>query len=112
MRNYFGSIFSLVGVSIKAIKYEYSNGNITSVIYSGTRMTSKCLLFLMFWCHMILISSSVQQHSLHLQKQTLLSKASPFGLAMGYGLTVWQYYNLIRAIVTTPDFENSRWILY
>ena len=45
-------------------------------------------------------------------KATLLRKPSPFGLAMGYGLTAWQYYNLIRAIVTTPDFENSRWILY
>ena len=45
-------------------------------------------------------------------KATLLGKASPLGLAAGYGLTTWQYYNLIRSIVTTPDFENSRWILY
>ena len=45
-------------------------------------------------------------------KATLLGKASPLGLAAGYVLTTWQYYNLIRSIVTTPDFENSRWILY
>ena len=45
-------------------------------------------------------------------KATLLSKASPLGLVAGYALTALQYYNLIRSIVTTPDFENSRWILY
>ena len=45
-------------------------------------------------------------------KATLLGKASPLGLAAGYGLTTWQYYNLFTSIFTTPDFENSRWILY
>ena len=45
-------------------------------------------------------------------KATLLRKASPLGLHAGYLLTAWQYYNLFRSIFTTPDFENSRWILY
>ena len=45
-------------------------------------------------------------------KATLLGKANRLGLAVGYVFTAWQYYNLIRSIVTTPDFENSRWILY
>lgn len=45
-------------------------------------------------------------------KATLLSPSSLLGLIAGYGLTTWQYYNLFKSFFTTPDFENSRWILY
>ena len=45
-------------------------------------------------------------------KATLLSPSSLLGLIAGYGLTAWQYYNLFKSFFTTPDFENSRWILY
>lgn len=40
------------------------------------------------------------------------SKANPLALIVGYGLTGYQLFNLGRAIFTTPDFENSPWILY
>ena len=83
-----------------------------SISFYGTRMTSKIPTIFN-----ILVSYDLDKFFgsttfLASAKATLLSKASPFGLAMGYGLTAWQYYNLIRAIFTTPDFENSRWILY
>lgn len=83
-----------------------------SIPFYGTRMTSKIPTIFN-----VLVSYDLDKFFgsttfLASAKATLLGKASPLGLAAGYGLTAWQYYNLIRSIVTTPDFENSRWILY
>ena len=82
-----------------------------SIPFYGTRMTSKIptiisvLLAHDFWKYFGITF-------LESTKATLLRKASPLGLHAGYLLTAWQYYNLFRSIFTTPDFENSRWILY
>ena len=83
-----------------------------SIPVYGTRMTSKIPTIFN-----VLVSYDLDKFFgsttfLASAKATLLGKASPLGLAAGYVLTAWQYYNLIRSIVTTPDFENSRWILY
>ena len=82
-----------------------------SIPFYGTRITSKIptainVLFAHdFWKY---FGISFYEST----KATLLRKASPLGLTAGYLLTAWQYYNLFRSIFTTPDFENSRWILY
>ena len=83
-----------------------------SIPFYGTRMTSKIPAIFN-----VLVSYDLDKFFglttfLASAKATMLGKASLLGLVAGYGLTVWQYYNLIRSIVTTPDFENSRWILY
>lgn len=83
-----------------------------SIPFYGTRMTSKIPTIFN-----VLVSYDLDKlfgsiTFLASAKATLLGKASLLGLAAGCGLTAWQYYNLIRSIVTTPDFENSRWILY
>ncbi len=83
-----------------------------SIPFYGTRMTSKIpTIFNVYASYQIdkLFDSTPFLAS---AKATLLGKASTLGLIAGYGLTALQYYNLIRAIVTTPDFENSPWILY
>lgn len=83
-----------------------------SIPFYGTRMTSKISTIFN-----VLVSYDLDKFFgsttfLASAKATLLRKASPLGLAAGYFLTAWQYYNLIRSIVTTSNFENSRWILY
>ena len=83
-----------------------------SIPFYGTRITSKIPTIFNVLVSYDLDNLFGSTTFLASAKATLLGKASPLGLAMGYGLTAWQYYNLIRAIVTTPDFENSRWILY
>lgn len=83
-----------------------------SIPFYGTRMTSKIPTIFNALVSYDLDKLFGSTTFLTSAKATLLGKASPFGLTMGYGLTAWQYYNLIRAIVTIPDFENSRWILY
>lgn len=39
-------------------------------------------------------------------------KANPIGLVFAYGMTAFQVNNLLKAIFSKPDFENSKWILY
>ena len=113
------------GDSLSAMRNDVNNamfanlGNILigkptlmSIPFYGTRMTSKIPTIFN-----VLVSYDLDKFFgsttfLASAKATLLSKASPFGLAIGYVVTAVQYYHLIRAIVTTPDFENSRWILY
>ena len=82
-----------------------------SIPFYGTRITSKIptainVLFAHdFWKY---FGISFYEST----KATLLRKASLSGLALGYFFTALQYYHLIKSIFTTPDFENSRWILY
>ncbi len=83
-----------------------------SIPFYGIRMTSKIPTIFNVLVSYDLDKLFESVTFLMSAKTTLLGKAGPFGLAMGYGLTALQYYYLIRAIVTTPDFENSRWILY
>ncbi len=83
-----------------------------SVPFYGTRMTSKIpTIFnvLLSYGFDDLFGSTTFLAS---AKATLLNKASPLGFVAGYALTAWQCCRLIKAIVATPDFENSRWILY
>ena len=66
-----------------------------SIPFYGTRMTSKIPTIFK-----VLVSYDLDKFFgsttfLASAKATLLIKASPFGLAMGYGVTAWQYYNLI-----------------
>ena len=83
-----------------------------SIPFYGTRMTSKIPTIFNVLVSYDLDKCFDSTTFLVSAKATLLGKASPLGLAAGYILTAWQYYNLIRSIVTIPDFENSRWILY
>lgn len=82
-----------------------------SIPFYGTRITSKIptvinVLFAHdFWKY---FGISFYES----KKATLLRNANLLGLASGYLLTAYQYYHLIKSIFTTPDFENSRWILY
>lgn len=83
-----------------------------SIPFYGTRMISKISTIFNVLVSYDLDKIFGSTTFLTSAKATLLRKASPLGLVVGYGLTAWQYYKLIRSIVTTPDFENSRWILY
>ncbi len=83
-----------------------------SIPFYGTRMTSKIPTIFNVYASYELDKLFDSTPFLASAKATLLGKASTLGLIAGYGLTALQYYNLIRAIVTTPDFENSPWILY
>lgn len=83
-----------------------------SIPFYGTRMTSKIPTIFNVLVSYDLDNLFGSTTFLASAKATLLSKASPLGFAAGYLLTAWQYYNLFRSIFTTPDFENSRWILY
>ena len=82
-----------------------------SIPFYGTRITSKIptiisvLLAHDFWKYFGITF-------LESTKAILLRKASPLGLAAGYLLTALKCYNFIKSIFATPDFENSRWILY
>ena len=82
-----------------------------SIPFYGTRITSKIpTIFNVLVAHEF--GKYYGLTFLESSKALLLSDASTLGLAAGYLLTAWQYYNLFRSIFTTPDFENSRWILY
>ena len=83
-----------------------------SIPFYGTRMTSKIPTIFNVYASYQIDKLFDSTSFLASAKATLLGKASTLGLIAGYGLTALQYYNLIRAIVTTPDFENSPWILY
>ncbi len=83
-----------------------------SIPFYGTRMASK-----MPTIFNVLVSYDLDKlfgstTFLASANATLLSKASPLGWVASYGSAALQYYYLIKSIVTTPDFENSRWILY
>ena len=45
-------------------------------------------------------------------KSTLLKDGNKVGLAISYFFTAKQVYDLFKSIISTPDFENSKWILY
>lgn len=45
-------------------------------------------------------------------KSTLLKDGNKVGLWIGRISTIIQVFNLIKSIISTPDFENSKWILY
>jgi hypothetical protein len=82
-----------------------------SIPFYGTRITSKIpTIFNVLVAHEF--GKYLGLTFLESSKALLLSDASTLGLVAGYLLTAWQYYNLFRSIFTTPDFENSRWILY
>lgn len=83
-----------------------------SIPFYGTRMTSKIPTIFNVLVSYDLDKLFDSTTFLASAKATLLGKASPLGFVAGYFLTAWQYCNLIRSVVTTPDFENSRWILY
>ena len=83
-----------------------------SIPFYGTRMTSKIPAIFNILVSYDLDKLFGSTTFLTSAKATLLGKASPLGLTAGYLLTALQYYNLFSSIFTTPDFENSRWILY
>ncbi len=88
------------------------NPTLMSIPFYGTRITTKIPTVFN-----VLVTYDVDRlfgptTFLASAKTTLLGKANPLILSAGYLLTAGQYYSLIRSIVTTPDFETSKWILY
>ena len=83
-----------------------------SIPFYGTRITSKIPTIFN-----VLVSYEIDNlfgsmTFLASAKATLLTKTISFGKVAGYVLTAVQCFELIKSIFNTPDFENSRWILY